>query len=191
MFSLTDTREGWRNAAPGSGVIVDIASHDVICSGMTKPHSLRWHNGRLWALESATGEFGYVDGQTGRFVVITHIGNFVRGLVMIGDYALIGGTPVRGQPFKQDLSIPGFINSIGSLHSSGLYVVDLRTGAIVHALQMTGVNGVYDVVFVPDITQPLMPRFDGPDDDSKWTSFAPIAEPQPTLARAPHQSGCK
>ena len=107
MFSLTDTAQGWREAGPGSGVIVDIASHEVVCAGLQKPHSLRWHRDRLWVLDSRAGDFGYVDEQRGRFVVVKHLGNYLRGLVMIGDYAVIGATAVRGEPLKHDPSIPG------------------------------------------------------------------------------------
>jgi hypothetical protein len=104
---------------------------------------------------------------------VRRVGSFLRGLVMIGDYALVGGTPMRGETFNQDVAIPGLVISAGSLHASGLYVIDLRTGAIVHALQMTGVNGVYDIAFVPDVMRPLIPRFGASDEDAKWTSIGP------------------
>jgi len=173
MFSLTDAAEGWREAGPRAGVIVDIASHEVVCVGLAKPHSLRWSQERLWVLDSGAGDFGYVDEQRGRFVVVKHLGNYVRGLVMIGDYAVIGATALRGEPFKQNLSIPGFAISAESIHTSGLYVVDLRSGEVVHALIMTGVKGVYDLSFVPGFTRPLVPKFGGSEEDVKWTSFAP------------------
>lgn len=173
MFSLTDTAEGWRQAGPKSGVVVDIESHEVVCAGLDKPHSLRWHRDRLWVLDSGTGDFGYVDEQRGRFVVVTHLGNYVRGLYMSGDYAVIGATAFRGERFKYDVSIPGFTNTAESLHASAVYVVDLRSGNVVHALMMTGMNGVYDVAFVPGFTRPLVPKFGDSEEDGKWTSFAP------------------
>ena len=173
MFSLTDTAQGWREAGPGSGVIVDIASHEVVCAGLEKPHSLRWHRDRLWVLDSRAGDFGYVDEQRGRFVVVKHLGNYLRGLVMIGDYAVIGATATRGEPLKHEPSIPGFTNTAGSLHASALYVVDLRSGEVVHALMMTGINGVYDVAFVSGSANPLVPKFGSTEEDVKWTSFTP------------------
>lgn len=173
FFSLTDSAEGWRDAKPGSGVIVDIASQEVICAGLTKQHSLQWHNGRLWVLDSGSGEFGYVDEGQGRFVPVTHLGNFLRGLVMIDDYAVIGATALRGQPFNNDVSIPGFVDSAKSLLASAIYVVDLRSGEVDHALMMSGIHGVYDVAFMPGTARPLVAKLDGAEDNAKWTTFAP------------------
>ena len=38
---------------------------------------------------------------------------------------------------------------------------------------MTGVNGVYDIAFVPGLAHPLVPKFGSTEEDVKWTSFAP------------------
>ena len=88
---------------------------------------------------------------------------------------MIGATALRGEPFRQRLSIPGFVDSAALLHASGLYVVDLSSGEIVHAMLMTGMNGIYDVAFVPDIKRPLVAKIDADaEETARWTTFAPF-----------------
>ena len=177
MFSRTDTAEGWRGAARGSGVVVDIPSHEIICAGLIKPHSLRWHRGRLWLLDSATGEFGYADERRGRFAAVAHLGNYPRGLTMIGDYAVIGATAFRGEPFKPAFAIPGFASPGGSANSSALYVIDLRRGEIIEALLLGGIDGVYDLAFVPGIAHPLVAKLGGSRTDALHACAGSFADP--------------
>jgi uncharacterized protein (TIGR03032 family) len=175
VFSLTDTDQGWRSAGDDAGAIIDVRSQEIVCSGLSKPHSLKWHHDRLWVLNSASGEFGYVDFARCRFVGVAHLGNFLRGLTMAGGYAVVGATAFRGKPFRTEISIPGFETSANAGTASAIYVVDLRTGEIVHMLLMQGVNAVYDIGFVPGVTRPLVAKLGGQEDNRKWTSYAPGA----------------
>jgi hypothetical protein len=90
---------------------------------------------------------------------------------MIGDYAVIGSTPTRGAVVKLPFSIPGFVASTTSANRSGLHVVDLRSGAIIHSLVLAGIQGIYDIAFVPGLTSPLVPVLDGSDANPDWTHF--------------------
>jgi uncharacterized protein (TIGR03032 family) len=60
-ISTTDVADGWREHRRDGGVIVDIATGAIACAGLSMPHSPRWHEGRLYVLNSGTGEFGRVD----------------------------------------------------------------------------------------------------------------------------------
>ena len=65
--ATTDVTDGWREHRRDGGVIVDIASGAIACAGLSMPHSPRWHEGRLYVLNSGTGEFGRVDPASGHF----------------------------------------------------------------------------------------------------------------------------
>lgn len=168
LFGLTDA-EGWRGARRDGGALIDVASQEAICTGLAKPHSPRWHRGRWWVLASDTGSFGYVDAAAGRLVTVARPGQFLRGLCMLGDYALIGATPRRGQQGAQP-PVRGLVAQSETPTGSALLVVDLRSGAVVHALSMSGITGIYDIAVLPGVTRPLVPKFSGSDDDL-WTSL--------------------
>ena len=40
--------------------MIDVRSNEVILTGLSMPHSPRWYRGKLWLLNSGTGDFGYV-----------------------------------------------------------------------------------------------------------------------------------
>src|SRR3954451_16952538 len=48
----SDTPAGWRDGKAAGGVLIDVASKEVAVAGLSMPHSPRWHDGRLWLLES-------------------------------------------------------------------------------------------------------------------------------------------
>ena len=59
------------------------------------PHSPRWHDGKLWLLESGTGGVGYVDPWTRRYERVAELPGFTRGLDFVGDLAFVGLSQVR------------------------------------------------------------------------------------------------
>ncbi len=54
-LGTTDVRDGWRADKAHGGCITDVASVEFVTGGLSMPHSPRWHDGRLWVLESGTG----------------------------------------------------------------------------------------------------------------------------------------
>ncbi len=59
--SRSDVADGWRERRRDGGVVIDVASGEIVASGLSMPHSPRLYDGRLWLLNSGTGEFGTVD----------------------------------------------------------------------------------------------------------------------------------
>ena len=74
---------------------MDVRSGEVICRGLSMPHSPRWHDGRLWLLESGTGQLVLVDLATGRRQTVAELPGFTRGLAMLGPYAFVGLSKIR------------------------------------------------------------------------------------------------
>src|SRR5262249_32790478 len=76
----TDVKDGWRKGKASGGCLIDVASNEVIVRGLSMPHSPRWHDGRLWVLESGTGRLLLVDQSTGNLQAVTEVPGFARGL---------------------------------------------------------------------------------------------------------------
>jgi hypothetical protein len=53
---------------------------EVLVRGLSMPHSPRWHDGRLWLLESGTGRLLSVDVATRRGEPVADLPGFARGL---------------------------------------------------------------------------------------------------------------
>ena len=51
----TDEPAGWRANKAKGGILMDVASGEVITRGLSMPHSPRWYAGRLWVCESGDG----------------------------------------------------------------------------------------------------------------------------------------
>ncbi len=67
------------------GVIIDVETDEIVCDGLSMPHSPRWHNGKLWVLNAGTGYLGWVDFETKKFVPFTFCPGFLRGLAINGN----------------------------------------------------------------------------------------------------------
>src|SRR3954469_23677727 len=72
-LSETDTANGWRANKSQGGCLIDVPSGEIVARGLSMPHSPRWHDGRLWILESGTGRLVLVDIATGRQVGVADL----------------------------------------------------------------------------------------------------------------------
>jgi len=88
--SESDVADGWREHRADGGIVIDAGSNENVLRGLSMPHSPRWHQGKLWLLNSGTGDFGYVDMEAARFVTVAFCPGYMRGLSFHGDYALVG-----------------------------------------------------------------------------------------------------
>ena len=94
-LGVTDKPGGWRDNKRDGGLLIDVVSNEIIATGLSMPHSPRWHDGRLWVLESGKGGIGTVDLATGRYDPVAQLPGFTRGFDIIGPYAFIGLSQVR------------------------------------------------------------------------------------------------
>ncbi|MEW4568285.1 TIGR03032 family protein [Tautonia sp. JC769] len=126
-LGATDTPGGWREGKRDGGVVIDGPSGEVIARGLSMPHSPRWHDGRLWLLESGTGRLGFLDEDRGRFEAVAGLPGFARGLDIVGGYAFVGLSQIRESAHFSGLPI----REPGVERHCGVWVVELRTGGIV------------------------------------------------------------
>lgn len=158
-----DEPMGWRASRNGGGMVVDLDSGEVIAQGLSMPHSPRWHHDRLWLLNSAAGEFGYVDPDRGGFVRVADCPGFARGLTFVGDYAVIGLSQLRPNSFGKGMALHEKLATGQIQQRCGLQIIDLRTGHNAHWLTITGpVTELYDVAFKPNLRCPYSPGFREP-----------------------------
>ncbi len=151
-----DVADGWREHRVGGGIVIDVQRNEVVCGGLSMPHSPRWHNGRLWLLNSGTGDFGYVDLASGRFEPLCFCPGYMRGLSFHGDFALVGLSKPRENKTFSGLALDDHLKSRNAEARCGIQVIDLRSGDIVHWLRIEGVvEELYDVVTLPRVRRPM------------------------------------
>ena len=150
--STTDTAAGWRNHRHDGGVVIDVTQKEIIATGLSMPHSPRWYQGKLWLLNSGTGELGYIEEH--QFHPITFCPGFVRGLAFWQNFAFVGLSQLRSQTFT-GLTLENRLNSQGNRPQCGLMVIDLQTGTALHWLYFQGViEELFDVAVLPGVLQP-------------------------------------
>jgi uncharacterized protein (TIGR03032 family) len=143
-LGTSDEAGGWREHKVDGGVLVHVPSGDVVLTGLCMPHSPRWHDGRLWVLESGLGAICVVDPERGTREEVTRVPGFTRGLAFAGPYAFVGLSQVRESLFE---GIP--LKADGVERSCGVWVVDLRSGQTVAFLRFEGiVQEVYEVALL-------------------------------------------
>jgi len=85
----SDVADGWRDRCGDGGCVVDVATGATISGGLSMPHSPRWHRGKLWLLNSRTGELGYVELDSGVFQPVAFCPGYLRGSAFCGDHAVV------------------------------------------------------------------------------------------------------
>ena len=154
--SRSDVAEGWRDRRAEGGIVIDVASDEIVASGLSMPHSPRWYRDRLWLLNSGTGEFGHVDLAMGTFEPVTFCPGYLRGLAFHGDFALVGLSKPRQSRTFTGLPLDAALAARDAEPRCGLQVIDLRSGDAVHSVQIDGVvDELYDVVALPGVRRPM------------------------------------
>lgn len=156
--SRSDVAEGWREFRRDGGVVIDRSDDQIIAEGMSMPHSPRWYRDRLWLLDSGNGRFGYLD-DSGSLTEVAFCPGYARGLAFHGDYALVGLSRPREQSFS-GLALEDELQKRGARARTGVVVIDLRSGELVHSLYLDQrIGELYDVIALPGIRRPRMLGF--------------------------------
>ena len=174
--SRSDVTDGWRDKRRTSGVVVDVETNEVVCEGLSMPHSPRWYRGSLWLIDSGSGYFGRVDLEKRSFERLVFCPGFARGLAFLGDHAIVGLSDRRENRTFQDLELEENLASHDAEARAGLIVVDLKTFATPHWLRLGGVvRELYDVGVLEGIVRPMAVGF-RTDEIRRYISFPPEAE---------------
>src|SRR5262245_24934871 len=145
----TDTANGWRADKPQGGCLMEVSSGAVISRGLSMPHSPRWHDDRLWLLESGTGQLVLVEGATGRRQQVAELPGFARGLALSGPYAFVGLSRIRktsamdGVPLadrSEQLKCGVAVVDLQSCRGVGLMEVQTAGDVVVDVKLMSGLR---------------------------------------------------
>jgi uncharacterized protein (TIGR03032 family) len=150
-LGVTDTAGGWRENKKDGGVLIDIASGEILLRGLSMPHSPRWYEGRLWLLESGTGSIGVVDLKAGRYEPIAQVPGFTRGLDFYGRFAFIGLSQVRETAVFSGIPLTERLKE----RTCGVWVIDWMTGQTVAFLRFEdAVQEIFAVQVLPNFRFP-------------------------------------
>lgn len=156
-LGTTDTPGAWREKKATGGVVIDVETNEIILDRLAMPHSPRWHDGRLWVLNSGAGEILTVDPSNGSSEVVCRLPGYLRGLAFVGNYALVGMCKIREKHLFGGLPIQ---QHYPTLHC-GVAVVDLRTGKQLGMFEFaSGCEELFDVHFLPGVSRPMILNLD-------------------------------
>lgn len=151
LLAQTDTAGGWRAHKRDGGCLWDVQQNRPIVTGLSMPHSPRFHEGRIWILESGWGAFGTVDQRKGTVDHVSRLPGFTRGLCFAGPYAFVGLSKIR------ESNVFGGIPIAESKQprECGIWAIDIRTGQTVAFVQFSGVvQEIFAVEVLPDLRFP-------------------------------------
>jgi uncharacterized protein (TIGR03032 family) len=150
-LGASDEPGGWRPGKASGGVVVDVPSSEVVATGLSMPHSPRWHDGRLWVLESGRGGLGVLDLGSGRMETVAELPGFTRGLAFTGGTALVGLSQIRESSTFGDLPLVERLEE----RLCGVWMVDTASGAVEGFLRFDDlVQEVFEVALLPGTRWP-------------------------------------
>jgi uncharacterized protein (TIGR03032 family) len=158
---------GWRENKKAGGIIMDLDSNEIVCRGLSMPHSPRWYADKLWVLESGTGGFGTVDLQTGRYESIIKLPGFTRGLDFMGNLAFIGLSQVRETAVFSGIAITETLKE--TERNCGVWAVDIRNGQLVGFLKFE--DAVQEIFAVSVVSGAIYPDLINADPELTAASF--------------------
>ena len=133
---------------------------EVVARGLSMPHSPRWHDGRLWVLESGTGSVLRVDPATGDRQVVATLPGFTRGLAFVGRYAFVGLSKIRPTSAMDGVPLAARRDEL----QCGVQAVDTRSGRVVGTLEFqSAVEEIFDVQLLPGVRFPEVVGFQKED----------------------------
>jgi uncharacterized protein (TIGR03032 family) len=159
VMAATDTPSGWRRMRNDSGAVLDVGSGEPVTTGLAMPHSPRWHDGKLYVLNSGMGRLEQVDPATGRREAVAAVPGYARGLALHRDLAFVGLSKIRETALFGGAPIAAYHDQL----KCGVGVIELSTGNTLATRQFAnGVEEIFDVQVLPGTR---CPSLGGPSED--------------------------
>lgn len=150
-LGTSDEAGGWRENKARGGVVMDVASSEIVAPGLSMPHSPTWYRDRLWVLESGEGSIGQVDLDTGRVETVAQLPGFTRGLSFAGPLAFVGLSEVRESATFGGIPLTGRLEE----RQCGVWVVNIETGQTIAFLRFEDlVQEIFAVKVLPGVRFP-------------------------------------
>jgi uncharacterized protein (TIGR03032 family) len=149
-LGVSDTPGGWRRPGPAAGCAIDVASSEVVASGLCLPHSPRWHDGQLWICEGGEGVLCTLDVSDGSKEVVVQVPGFARGLAFAASTAFIGVSRPRTSGLG---GLP--VSERFAEMSCGIWAVDTASGTIRGYLRFEAeMREISSLAFLPGLRFP-------------------------------------
>jgi uncharacterized protein (TIGR03032 family) len=156
---------GWRENKDSGGVLIDVASGETVLGGLCMPHSPRWHDGRLWLLDSGNGTLSLADLDAGGLETVAELPGFTRGLVFGSSVAFVGLSQVRETATFGGLPLSERLDE----RLCGIWAVDTRNGETLGVLRFQElVQEIFDVALLTGLSWPEIAE---PSSDAASQSF--------------------
>lgn len=147
----SDVVDGWRDRRADGGVVIDVETDEIVCEGLSMPHSPRWHDGKLWLLNSGSGELGWVDQTKKRFNPVAFCPGFLRGLSFHNGLAFVTLSKPRYKRFE-GLALDDALAKKDADAWCGVQVISLADGSVAHWIRFDGaIQELFDVTVLPGV----------------------------------------
>ena len=165
-LGTADSAGGWREGKKSGGIVMDIATNEIVLRGLAMPHSPRWHDGRLWLLNSGAGELLRLDPKTFAPEVVCTLPGYLRGLTFVGRHALVGMCKIREEHIFGGMPVQEKFKEL----FCAVAVIDTADGREVGRLHFTeGISELFDLRFLRGVRQG---NILGPDKEEIHTAVA-------------------
>lgn len=139
------------------GVIFSGRTREVMCEGLTRPHSARLHQGRVWVDNSGYGEVGYAS-RDGHFQPVAKLPGWTRGLGFVKHFLLVGTSRVipKFRQYAPGLDVDRSV--------CGVHILDAVSGTTLASLVWPWGNQIFAIDWMPSrVTSgfPFLPGIHG------------------------------
>jgi uncharacterized protein (TIGR03032 family) len=167
--SQTDVADGWHGRPFPRGVVIDVETDRVVTDELGMPHSPRAVNGRIYALDSGRGFLVEIDPITGKLSDVAFCPGFLRGLAIVGKFALVTVSKPRYGGFTE-LPIQREMELRQATPMCGVLIIDLDNGDIVEWVKLEGdVTELFAVESMPGVVCPMSVGLGTPEFDETIT----------------------
>jgi uncharacterized protein (TIGR03032 family) len=170
--SRSDMINGWRDRRHEGGVLIDVRADRIVTDQLSMPHSPRVAADGVYLLDSGRGMLARVDPRSGERTDIAFCPGFLRGLALVGGYAVATVSLPRDGAFS-GLALQDELKKRDGEPWCGICIVDLRSGDLVDWIRLNGaIKELFDVAVIPDTLCPMALGVSSPDIQS-LVSFEP------------------
>lgn len=123
------------------GVVFSGTTREPIAFGLTRPHSARLRNGKVWLLNSGYGEYGYIE--DGALHSVATLPGWTRGLCFHRRVAFAGTSRVlpRFRQYAPGLTVDRAV--------CGVHAIDADSGRVLGSITWPGGNQIFAIDWVP------------------------------------------
>ena len=136
-------------------MIIDNLYDEIVAEGLSMPHSPRVYDGKLWVVNSGSGEIGWINRKDGSFNPIAFCPGFIRGLDFVDGYAILTLSKPRYKRFDC-LSLADRLEEKDADAWCGVLFGSLSDGSIAQWVRFDGaIQELFDVCVLHGVKDAL------------------------------------